>query len=217
MSNSFITFFTVLLNNIPYYRSLFTSRISSFFSLFGTYKHDGVMLTSTAPGVETMLDSFPLFYELIKELANNKAANKDIAGILLETQQYQMDLKNIIKDIVTSTDPEKIEMAKAMRNIPKFDLGQIHLLSYHYVLSEILTSGFHLEYMSSVLEKALTENQKIMMELLRDTASKCRGDVSVYYGHKLKLMDTISQANNSGLMREVHALLENNPFNKPGN
>nr|GEY62331.1 hypothetical protein [Tanacetum cinerariifolium] len=152
-------------------------------ALFGSYKHDGDLLTSAIPGVETVAETIG-------------------------------DIAAIAKDISTSTDPIKMEIAEAMRSLRQYDLGPMKLFSYHDILSRILISGSNLEVMDSKCEAIFSDNAKNMMETLKNVVADCRKEVSEDYGHKLKLADTLSKPN-TDLMREVQALLERNPFDRP--
>lgn len=206
-----------IIRNTTNFNSLATTSIRSFLALFGSYRHNGDLLTSVTPGVETvvetMLDAYPVFYELIKQLAHDRAADKNIVHILCELAEVRGDIAAIAKDITTSTDPIKMEIAEAMRNIPKYELGSMQQFSYHHVLSEILISGVNLEILESKCEVIFSDNAKNMMEILKDSVSNCRKDLSTDYGYKVKLADTLSKPN-TDLMREVQALLERNPFDR---
>lgn len=116
--------------------------------------------------------------------------------------------------MATSTDPVKQEIAEAMRNIPRYNLGPMKLFSYHDVLSRILIAGVNLETLDSKCEPIFSENAKNMMEILKEAVVDCKKELSVDYGHKLKLSDSLSKPN-TDLMREVKTLLESNPFDRP--
>lgn len=122
-------------HNIISYGNYFPS------SIFGTYKSDSPILTSSPPGVETMLDTYPVFYEFVINLAKNAKIDKDILGILFDTVAMRRDLAEIVKDIATSTDPVKIEMGNDLRRLPTYDVGPAPFLSFKYVLVDVLWVG----------------------------------------------------------------------------
>lgn len=60
----------------------------------------------------------------------------------------------------------------------------------------------------------LTENEKMMFGVMKDTVHLCKTDLYTYFQYKQKLIETASHLKHSDLMREVHTLLDKNPFNK---
>lgn len=205
-------------NGTNFYTCMCTTSIRPFLVVFGSYKHNGDLLTSVVPGVETaaetMLDAYPVFYELIKQLANDRAADKNIVHLYLEVENVRGDIAAIAKDMTSSTDPIKMEIVEAMRNLPQYDLGPMQRFSYYDILSKILIAGTHIETLDAKGEVIFSENAKNMLQILKDALSDCRKEVSQDYGHKLKLADTLSKPN-TDLMREVKALLDTNPFDRP--
>lgn len=200
-----------------FYRRIKTTiiySISSFLALFGSYRHDGDLLTSSS-GLDTMLNSFPLMYQLIVDLSNDAKANANMISVLQDISSIDVDIDDIAVRAANPRDNAYVHIYSDFCHRPKFDIRPVICDSYSHVLIRILRVGHVVEWMICFFDPLLTPEDKRLLAVAKDTIETCRSEVSTIYKYKLQLATTLSQLNQSDLMHEVHGLLEKNPFNKP--
>lgn len=173
------------------------------------------MLTSSPP-IETMLDSYPVVYQLMTTWLNSQKAHMDVLGILADIRQFNEDASPITSMLANALDPVRAKMYDdwyaAATTLPtvaapynSFELIMQHVISYQW----------QVQYMLDHFDPVLTDNQRVMLDVAKDTFAKAKEDAFRYFSYELKHTRTMYQVNYSDLFREVDLLLQKNPFNKP--
>lgn len=180
-----------------------------------TYEHNGLILTSSPP-IDTMLDSFPVVYDLMISWLNSQRAYTDILNISEDMRLFDRDTSPFLTALANDRDPARMAMYDAFEFAARqftTMAGRYH--SYEDTLQKIVFFQWKIQYMIDHFDAIMDDNQKQMMEVAKDTFARARQDAATYYTYQMKHSHTMAQLNYSDLLREVDLLLEKNPFNKP--
>ena len=186
--------------------------ISLSLALFGTYKHNAHILTSSPPLAE-ILDAYPIFREFMIHYCNAQMASYDISSVMIDVAEIDEETMRPFCYLENSFKPGEIKMlADYYAERAKYPITNEWRYGYHNNLGVILQVGWKVTYMLEHFQSVMEPQDKVAYVVYQDTLKLCQQDLNTYYMYKLKL-ETFMQNKPSMLIHEVSRLLsETNPF-----